>query len=156
MFIRTEVPADILSIDALLKENSPDPAHSKFLMSLRENGHITLSLVACDDDGHLIAHVAFTPIVNNDGLDNGWQLMTAMTIDRSAINSDLHLQLVDEGITMLMEIGYLACFIYAESDQYKQLGFKLYDNHLWGFDNHSDEIESHKEWLKWINTSRFC
>ena len=60
MLIRTEAPADILTIDALLRQTFPTSAEAKLVRSLRENSRFTLSLVACSDDGEVIGHVLFT------------------------------------------------------------------------------------------------
>ncbi|GAK85151.1 acetyltransferase [Vibrio ponticus] len=60
MLIRTEAPADILVIDRLLKETFPTEAEANLVMSLRENGKLTLSLVACNDDGEVVGHAMFS------------------------------------------------------------------------------------------------
>lgn len=51
MLIRTEAPADLLAIDALLKTVFPTDAEANLVMALRENGRLTLSLVACSEEG---------------------------------------------------------------------------------------------------------
>ena len=72
MLIRTEAPADILTIDLLVKSVFDTTAEAKLVMSLRENSHLTLSLVACNDDGELIGHCLFSPVTIN-GEDIAWQ-----------------------------------------------------------------------------------
>lgn len=72
MLIRTEVPADILTIDALLRYTFDTEAEADLVMTLRENGHMTLSLVACNDDGEVVGHIFFSPVTVS-GQDLGWQ-----------------------------------------------------------------------------------
>ena len=50
MLIRTEAPADILTIDRLVRATFETEAEARLVMSLRENSHLTLSLVACTED----------------------------------------------------------------------------------------------------------
>lgn len=54
MLIRSEALADLLAIDKLLNKTFPSDAEAKLVMSLRENGHNTLSLVACNDEGKVL------------------------------------------------------------------------------------------------------
>ncbi|MFA0071550.1 GNAT family N-acetyltransferase, partial [Vibrio breoganii] len=72
MLIRTEAPADILVIDRLLKSVFETDAEANLVMSLRENSHLTLSLVACSDEGEVVGHLMFSPITLH-GDDHNWQ-----------------------------------------------------------------------------------
>ncbi|QSA19762.1 N-acetyltransferase, partial [Vibrio furnissii] len=72
MLIRTEAPADILAVDRLLKTVFDTDAEANLVMALRENSHRTLSLVACDDEGEVVGHAMFSPVLLN-GEDLNWQ-----------------------------------------------------------------------------------
>lgn len=79
MLIRTEAPADILTIDRLLKHAFPTDAEANLVMRLRENGKLTLSLVACTDDGEVIGHALFSPVTLN-GEDLSWQGLAPLAV----------------------------------------------------------------------------
>lgn len=66
MLIRTEAPADILPIDNFIKENHSDDAAANLVMHLREEGRLTLSLLACDDKGKIVGHLFFSEVTLND------------------------------------------------------------------------------------------
>ena len=79
MLIRTEAPADILPIDTLLKSAFETEAEANLTMTLRENSRLTLSLVACNDEGEVIGYVLFTPVLIN-GEDLGWQGLAPVAV----------------------------------------------------------------------------
>lgn len=79
MLIRTEAPADLLAIDALLKAVFPTDAEANLVMALRENGRLTLSLVACSEEGEVIGHAMFSPVTLN-GEDFSWQGLAPLAV----------------------------------------------------------------------------
>ena len=79
MLIRTEAPADILTIDRLLKHAFPTEAEANLVMRLRENGKLTLSLVACTDEGEVVGHALFSPVTLN-GEDLSWQGLAPLAV----------------------------------------------------------------------------
>ncbi len=153
MLIRTEAPADILPIDNLLKLHAKDSTLSDSVMSMRENAALTLSLVACSDDGEVIGHVAFRPVVI-DGSEASWQIMTPITVSSDSTETDIKANLVDEAVSMLGEFGYPACFGFECDEEYQKFGFIQYDEQLWGFESFPGEIESKPDWLEWVKTGK--
>ncbi|MGO2498015.1 MAG: GNAT family N-acetyltransferase [Vibrio litoralis] len=123
MQIRTEAPADILTIDALLKAAFPTPAEAKLVRALRENSRFTLSLVACSDEGEVIGHALFTP-VTVDGEDYGWQGLAPVAIKESHRGQGIAEQLIRSGFDSLLEFGYSACVVLGEPNYYSRFGFK--------------------------------
>lgn len=126
MLIRTEAPADILAIDALLKKVFPNEQEAQLVMQLRENARITLSLVACNDDGELIGHVLFSP-VTLDGEDLGWQGLAPLAIATEYRQQGIAKQLINEGISSLAEFGYSGCFVLGDPNFYQRFGFTQAD-----------------------------
>ena len=61
MLIRVEIPIDAPGIDALLRRSFESDAEAKLVHDLREDGFLTLGLVATDDEGQVIGYVAFSP-----------------------------------------------------------------------------------------------
>ncbi len=110
MLIRTEAPADILAVDRLLKEVFDTEAEANLVMALRENGHRTLSLVACDDEGEVVGHAMFSPVHLN-GEDLNWQGLAPLAVKAEYRKQGLGAELVHEGLASLGELGYPACVV---------------------------------------------
>lgn len=151
MLIRTEAPADILFIDKLLKNHATDKALSASLMSLREDAALTLSLVACSDEGKLIGHVAFTPLTI-DGFETSWQVMTPITVNGEYSDADIKQPLIADAMSTLGELGYPACFGFEQEEVYSQFGFHLVDDNVWGFECIPGEIASQPDWVEWVKS----
>jgi putative acetyltransferase len=123
MLIRTEAPADILAIDRLLKETFPNSNEAELVMSLRENSQLTLSLVACDDEGELVGHVMFSP-VTVAGEFLSWQGLAPLSVKEAYRGQGIDVTLVKEGLDSLLEFGYPACIVLGDIPFYRQFGFK--------------------------------
>ncbi|EGQ7834873.1 TPA: N-acetyltransferase [Vibrio vulnificus] len=122
MLIRTEAPADILVIDSLLKQVFPTDAEANLVMALRENGRLTLSLVACTDEGEVVGYVMFTPMHFN-GEENGWQGLAPLAVKADYRQQGIASNLINEGLTTLLEFGYPACFVLGDPSFYQRFGF---------------------------------
>lgn len=122
MLIRTEAPADILPINSLLEAAFDTDAEAKLVMSLRENSRFTLSLVACSDEGEIIAHLLFTPILI-DGEDIGWQGMAPVAVKAEYRKQGIAGKLIREGFDSLFELGYPACSVLGDPALYGRFGF---------------------------------
>ncbi|OEF25847.1 GNAT family N-acetyltransferase [Vibrio rumoiensis] len=123
MLIRTEAPADILTIDSLLRQTFPTSSEAKLVRSLRENSRFTLSLVACSDEGEVIGHVLFTP-VTIDGDDLGWQGLAPVAVKEEYRGQGIAEALIRSGLDSLYEFGYSACFVLGSPHYYSRLGFQ--------------------------------
>ncbi|MBW3694217.1 N-acetyltransferase [Vibrio sp. T187] len=123
MLIRTEAPADILAVDRLLKSVFETEAEAKLVMSLRENSHLTLSLVACADDGEVIGHAMFSPVLLQ-GEDYNWQGLAPLAVKAEHQNQGIGGSLVKEGLSSLAEFGYPGCVVLGDPNYYGRFGFK--------------------------------
>ncbi|WP_367988229.1 GNAT family N-acetyltransferase [Vibrio sp. NTOU-M3] len=128
MLIRTEAPADILAVDRLLKDAFPTEAEAQLVMKLRENGHRTLSLVACSDKGEVIGHVMFSP-VTLESEDLNWQGLAPLAVKASARNQGIGADLIKEGLITLKEFGYPACVVLGDPAYYGRFGFEDAQQH---------------------------
>ncbi|MGF1754551.1 N-acetyltransferase [Vibrio makurazakiensis] len=123
MLIRTEAPADILVIDRLLKTVFETEAEANLVMSLRENSHLTLSLVACTDDGEVVGHIMFSP-VTVEGEDYNWQGLAPLAVKEDHRSQGVAASLIKEGFASLFEFGYPGCVVFGDPDFYGRFGFK--------------------------------
>ncbi|KUJ00414.1 GNAT family N-acetyltransferase [Vibrio sp. MEBiC08052] len=122
MLIRTEAPADILPIDQLLRSSLNVEESADLVMAYRESSRITLSLVACDDEGQILGYILFTPIAH-DGVFHHWQHLRLLIVDPKA-QDDIKQQLVTEGLNSLYEFGYPVCTVFGVYEHYQSLGFQ--------------------------------
>lgn len=122
MLIRTEAPADILTIDKLVRSTFETEAEAKLVMSLRENSNFTLSLVACSDEGEVIGHCLFSPVTLN-GDDLAWQGLAPLCVKSEYQKQGIAQALVNEGLETLAELGYPVCVVLGNPDYYQRFGF---------------------------------
>lgn len=128
MLIRTEAPADILAVDRLLKSVFETEAEANLVMKLRENGHRTLSLVACSDEGEVVGYVMFSP-VTLDGEDFNWQGLAPLAVHHDYRKQGIAAELIKEGLDSLLEFGYPATVVLGDSAYYGRFGFKASESY---------------------------
>ncbi|MCC4223440.1 GNAT family N-acetyltransferase [Vibrio campbellii] len=131
MLIRTEAPADILTIDRLLKHAFPTEAEANLVMRLRENGKLTLSLVACTDEGEVVGHALFSPVTLN-GEDLSWQGLAPLAVHEDYRRQGIAAELIKEGFDSLRDFGYPVCVVLGDPDYYGRQGFRASEE--MGFD----------------------
>lgn len=124
MLIRTEAPADILVIDALVRSAFPTEAEAQLVMALRENSNLTLSLVACTDEGEVVGHVMFSPVTLNGELVN-WQGLAPISVKESFRNQGIATELVKEAHSMLRDFGYPAAVVLGDPEFYCRFGYQF-------------------------------
>ena len=107
MLIRTEIGIDAPGIDRLLKNCFPSEQEAKRVRELREQGLLTLGVVATDDEGQVLGYAAFSP-VTSDGEDSGWVALYPLAVSRELPQQALDEQLVCEALDTLNEFGYSA------------------------------------------------
>ncbi len=122
MLIRSEAPADIMPIDNLLKTVFDTEAEAELVMRLRENGKRTLSLVACNDEGELVGHLFFSPVML-DGEDHNWQGLAPMAIKPEYQRQGIGLAMLEEAKQTLAELGYPVIVVLGHPEYYPKVGF---------------------------------
>ena len=122
MLIRVEIGIDAPGIDALLRRSFPEDGEARLVHDLREDGLVTLGLVATDDEGQVIGYVAFSP-VTIQGEDLQWVGMAPLAVDENYRGQGLARQLVYEGLDSLNEFGYAAVVTLGEPELYGRFGF---------------------------------
>ena len=122
MLIRTEIGIDAPGIDRLLKDSFPSGPEAKRVRELREQGLLTLGIVATDDEGQVLGYAAFSP-VTSDGEDSGWVALYPLAVSREFQQQTLDQQLVCEALDTLNEFGYSAVIAENSVDCLTSVGF---------------------------------
>lgn len=122
MLIRVEIPVDAPGIDRLLRETFPTSAEAELVHQLREEGLLTLGLVATDDEGGVVGYAAFSP-VTLFGEELQWVALAPLAVNSDYQHQGIGGQLVSEGLDTLNEFGYAALFVLGDPDYYARFGF---------------------------------
>jgi putative acetyltransferase len=123
MLIRTEIPVDAAGIDRLLRASFPTGAEADLVQELREDGLLTLGVVATDDEGGVVGYVAFCP-VDIQGEDRNWVGLAPLAVEESLRGQGLGEKLVYEGLDSLNEFSYAAVVVLGDPAYYQRFGFK--------------------------------
>ena len=123
MLIRSEIGIDAASIDSLLRRSFPTSAEAELVQQLREDGLLTLGVVATDDDGQVLGYAAFSPVTLNDE-DRQWVGLAPLAVDESVRRQGLGEQLIYEGLDTLNEFGYAAVVVLGDPAFYGPYGFE--------------------------------
>ncbi|WP_312204585.1 GNAT family N-acetyltransferase, partial [Mixta calida] len=97
MLIRTEIGVDAAGIDSLLRRCFPGGAEADLVQRLREDGQLTLGVVATDDEGQVLGYAAFSPVTLQEE-DRNWVGLAPLAVDESVRRQGIGKQLVFEGL----------------------------------------------------------
>ena len=123
MLIRVEIGIDAPGIDALLRRAFNGDGEASLVRDLREDGLITLGLVATDDEGHVVGYVAFSP-VSVEGEELQWVGLAPVAVDEEYRGQGLARQMIYEGLDSLNEFGYAAVVTLGDPALYGRFGFE--------------------------------
>lgn len=122
MLIRTEIPVDAPGIDRLLRHCFPEEAEAELVARLREDGLLTLGVVATDDDGGVVGYAAFSP-VTIDKDECQWVALAPLAVAEAYRRQRVAERLVYEGLDTLNEFGYAGVAVLGEPHYYQRFGF---------------------------------
>ncbi len=122
MLIRVEIPVDIPAIDDLLRQSFPTGAEADLVGHLREEGLLTLGMVAINDEGRIVGYIGFTP-VDIEGKDCQWVGLAPLAVAPQYRGQGIGRQLINEGLDSLNEFGYGAVVVLGEPTYYQKSGF---------------------------------
>ncbi|WP_114192202.1 GNAT family N-acetyltransferase [Edaphovirga cremea] len=128
MLIRVEIPVDAAGIDSLLRRSFKTGDEADLVQQLREDGLLTLGVVATDDEGGVVGYAAFCP-VELGGEDRQWVALAPLAVDESLRRQGLAEKLVYEGLDSLNEFGYAAVVVLGDPAYYGRFGFKAAAEH---------------------------
>lgn len=123
MLIRVEIPVDAAGIDALLRDSFERADEAELVQQLREDGLLTLGMVATDDEGGVMGYVAFSP-VDIAGEDRQWVGLAPFAVEKSLRNQGIGQKLIYEGLDALNEFSYAAVVVLGDPGYYGRLGFQ--------------------------------
>ncbi|WP_369308990.1 GNAT family N-acetyltransferase [Providencia rettgeri] len=122
MLIRVEIPVDAMGIDRLLRDTFPTEAEANLVQHLREDGLLTLGVVATNDSGEVIGYVGFTPVDLN-GEDVQWVGLAPLAVNKAHQRQGIAAKLIYEGLDSLNEFGYGAVVVLGDEQYYSRFGF---------------------------------
>ncbi len=126
MIIRKEQNSDIEAITdvtiAAFKNHPISRQTEHFIVNaLRLAGVLTISLVA-EIDGHIVGHIAFSPITVSDGT-NDWYGLGPVSVLADYQKQGIGKALVNKGLSLLKDIGGQGCALVEFPDYYRKFGF---------------------------------
>lgn len=127
MIIRKETVADVAAITEVTIAaftNHPISNHTEqFIISaLRDAEALALSLVA-EIDGCVVGHIAFSPLVISDGTSD-WYGLGPVSVLPEYQKQGIGKSLINEGLSMLKELGGQGCALVGDPNYYRRFGFK--------------------------------
>lgn len=125
--IRKEKPSDVLSIHEVTVAAFLDAPHTyhteQFIVkSLRESGALSVSIVA-EEEGHVVGHVALSPVTISDGTDN-WYGLGPISVIPKKQNKGIGSKLMNAAIQQLKNIKAKGCVLLGDPNYYFRFGFK--------------------------------
>ncbi|MBN2295086.1 MAG: N-acetyltransferase [Pirellulales bacterium] len=129
MILRKESDSDIEAITEVTKaafENHPisNQTEQFIIKALRAAGELTISLVA-EIDGRIVGHIAFSPVAISDGATN-WYGLGPISVTPEYQKRGIGKALVNEGMSLLKDMGAQGCALVGDPNYYKRFGFKNY------------------------------
>ncbi len=125
--IRSETDADIgaiteVTVAAFETLEISNHTEQFIIEALRAAKALTVSLVA-EVDGHVIGHIAFSPVKISDGTQN-WYGLGPVSVLPQYQRKGIGKSLIKEGLSQLKELSAQGCCLVGHPDYYKKLGFK--------------------------------
>ena len=129
MILRNERNGDIGAITEITIaafKNHPISNHTEqfIINALRAAGALTISLVA-EIDGQVVGHIAFSPVTVSDGA-TGWYGLGPVSVLPDDQKQGIGKALINEGLSLLKDMGGQGCALAGDTNYYKRFGFKNY------------------------------
>ena len=129
MILRQETSADVEAIAEVTIaafKNQPISKHTEqfIINALRDANALIISLVA-EIDGHVVGHIAFSPVMISDGTKD-WYGLGPVSVLPEYQKQGIGKSLINEGLSMLKDMGGKGCALVGNSNYYKRFGFKNY------------------------------
>jgi putative acetyltransferase len=127
IIIRNEIDADVDAITevtaAAFKTLEISNHTEQFIIeALRADSALTVSLIA-EVDGHVVGHVAFSPVTLSDGTQN-WYGLGPVSVLPEHQRKGIGKSLILEGLSRLKGLNAKGCCLVGHPDYYRKLGFK--------------------------------
>jgi putative acetyltransferase len=129
MILRQETVADVEAITEVTMaafKNHPISKHTEqfIINALRDANALTISLVA-EVDGRVVGHIAFSPVIISDGIKD-WYGLGPVSVLPDYQKQGIGKSLINEGLSLLKDMGGKGCALVGDPNYYKRFGFKNY------------------------------
>lgn len=126
--IRPEAESDVAAIRALTQEAFADVPQSRqteaaVVDGLRAAGALTLSLVAVDDSGEIVGHVAVSPISIGGDVGSGWFGGGPLSVRPGCQRAGIGTALTRAAFERLRDMGARGCVVVGDPAYYRRFGF---------------------------------
>ncbi len=126
--IRDETAGDVDAIASVTLAAFRDHPHSRqteafIIRDLRAAGALALSLVAEEEDGRVVGHAGFSPVVMSDGTA-GWYGVGPVSVGPDRQRRGIGSALMTAGIARLKSMGAKGCVLVGDPAFYTRLGFR--------------------------------
>jgi putative acetyltransferase len=127
MVIRAETAADsavITEVTVAAFRNQPFSHQTEHFIvnALRAGNALTISLVA-EVDGHVVGHIAFSPVGVSDGT-RGWYGLGPVSVLPEHQRRGIGKALIQEGLSSLRALGACGCALVGDPAYYARFGFE--------------------------------
>jgi len=127
LILREETTADIdavteVTIAAFKNLPVSNQTEQFIIKALRSAVALTISLVAIVDE-RVVGHIAFSPVVMSDGTKS-WYGLGPISVLPECQKQGIGKALVNEGLSMLKNMGGQGCALVGDPNYYKRFGFK--------------------------------
>ena len=125
--LRNETDADVsaiteVTVTAFKTLDLSNHTEQFIIAALRAAKALTISLVA-EVDGHMIGHIAFSPVAISDGTRN-WFGLGPISVLPEYQRQGIGKALMQEGLSRLKEMNAQGCCLVGHPDYYRKFGFK--------------------------------
>ena len=129
MIIRNETKEDIeaiskVTIAAFKNLQISNKTEQFIIQALRKAGVLKISMVA-EIEKQIVGHIAFSPITISDGSKN-WYGLGPISVLPEYQKQGIGKSLVNEGLSLLKQLGGQGCALVGDSNYYKRFGFRNY------------------------------
>jgi putative acetyltransferase len=129
MIIRKEMVSDIEAITEVTIaafKTLPISNHTEqfIINALRAANALTISLVA-EIKEKVVGHIAFSPVTISDG-SIGWYGLGPISVLPEYQKQGIGQSLINEGLSMLKNLGGQGCALVGDPNYYKRFGFRNY------------------------------
>ena len=120
--IRCEIDSDVSAVRNVHLAAFPGNGEAGLVDALRENGHLSVSIVAEENAG-IVGHIAFSPVTVN-GLDVAAVGLAPVSVLPEFQKQGIGSELIRAGLQTCREAGFRIVVILGEPDFYQRFGFQ--------------------------------
>jgi putative acetyltransferase len=121
MFVRTELPGDLLEITAVHEACFPTPAEARLVERLRGSGRLRVSMVA-EIGGRIVGHAGLSPVTTAAGQEGGG-LAPVAVLERHRRRGVAE-ALVRAGLQVGLDVGWGWVVVLGAPSYYARFGFQ--------------------------------